>query len=197
MRHDTKDVYTILAICLCLIGLVTHTIFALTEGENTLFHFIFKPIIGEVSMFGKLVTSKVRMDLEELRHKHKLETEALREQFTTEKRRFEEDKKRHIKQLTEDHEIKLREAVSLSRLHSEQLVKQAELRAQELLNAKIAQLNSDHYDKLSESMTKLHEEGNANTRFTKELALSIFKGMPEHKTTTKVITHGEEQEKGG
>ncbi len=103
------------------------------------------------------------------------------------------------KELTKDHELKLKEVVTLLKLESEQKVKQIEIdhiRAIDLLrNQKESEVNKireellqDHYNKVSAAMTKLHEEGNVTTRFTQDLALKMFEAAPHQKHTTKVLT---------
>ncbi len=146
-------------------------------------------------MFRWLTTSALRMELEEIKHKHKLVMAEMSDGIVRDKKHWEEDKARAIKTLQQDYEaklseqaLKLKEAVTLAKLDSEQRIKQAQLDADRKMNAEVAKLNSEHYEKLKESMTKLHEEGNANTKFTQDLALKMIGSMPSNKSETKVLT---------
>jgi Skp family chaperone for outer membrane proteins len=144
-------------------------------------------------MFGIFdqVKHKLRMELEELKHKSRLEIAEIRTEVDREKKQWAKDKNLELERMEKEHEIKLREVVSLTKLDSEQRIKKAELEFQEKFNQKCEELNKTHYDKLSQAMTKLHEEGNNTTKFTQDLALKMMEGMPTHKLQTKVITSGE------
>lgn len=139
-------------------------------------------------MFAKFFTHKLRMELAELKHKHQLEINEIRANLATEERHWQEDRRRLTAQLKEEHEIKLKEIISLTKLDSDQRIKKAELDAEAKLNSTIAELNKVHYEKLQQSMTKLHEEGNVTTRYIQELSLKMFESAPKHKTETKVLT---------
>lgn len=142
----------------------------------------------ETKMVGFFSTKKTRMKIEEMQHKHRLEVAELRAQIEREKKHWEEDKKRLQEKLKADSEIALKEAISLTKLQSEQQIKQAQLDADRKLNQEIAKLNKEHYDKLSESMSKLHEEGNVTTRFMQELSLKMFEKAPKNTVRTEVLT---------
>jgi hypothetical protein len=76
------------------------------------------------------------------------------------------------------------ELARIKKEYEEKLIRvEADLKAKHLsekevsLNQQVLEkekLIEGHYEKLSAAMTKLHEEGNANTRFTKELALQLI-----------------------
>lgn len=109
---------------------------------------------------------------------------------------LDEDKKRMTKHLTEEFALKEREAIAVLKLDSEQKSKQLELDYQRKSQEKdakhaleIQKLKTDHandkmtyqtkmveehYKKLSEALTHLHSEGNANTKFVQELALKML-----------------------
>jgi predicted transport protein len=135
--------------------------------------------------FRSKALSDLRMELAELTHKHKLELEEKKASFDREKKNWVEDKERLVKKMTDEHEIKLKEAVSLANLESMQKIKQAQLDAERAFNEKVGTLNSEHYDKLSAAMTKLHEEGNVTTKFTQELALKMFNQAPKLNTAAR------------
>lgn len=146
-----------------------------------------------------IFTHKLKIELEEIRHKHRLELTERQADFDREKKVWEEDRERLTISLTKEHELKLKEVVTLTKLDSEQKSKQMELNFQrkisELESKNIrdmadlkAKLTEEHYTKLTAAMTKLHEEGNTATRFTQELALKMFANAPKNKTQHKLIT---------
>lgn len=144
-------------------------------------------------MFKGLFAHSLRMELEEIRHKHKLEIQELRAQLDRERHNWEEDKQRLINDLQRDHDLKIKEAVTLTKLQSEQKIKQAELDYDRKLNEATKSLNEDYYQSLKSAMTKLHEEGNITTKFTQELALKMFDKSP----ATKVLTGSIDVNNGG
>lgn len=131
---------------------------------------------------------QLEIELAEIKHKHKLEIDEAKADFVRAQTQWKEDKDRLIKQLKEDSEIKLKEVVTLTRLDSEQRIKQSQLDADRKVNAKMEELNKAYYDKLSDSMSRLHEEGNVTTRFVQELSLKMLGSLPTNKTETKVLT---------
>jgi len=137
-------------------------------------------------MFKTLFTAKLRTELAEIKHQHQLEIQEMKAEIAREKKHWEEDKKRTEKQLKDEHEIKLKEVLTLTKLDSEQRIKKAELDAESKHNQRVEKLNKEYYDKLSESMTKLHEQGNVSTQFTRDLALKMIEGMPRNNAETKV-----------
>ena len=139
-------------------------------------------------MFAWLSTSKLRMQLAEMEHKHKLQMEEITAKFNREKSEWEKDRERFVSDLKKDSDLKLNEAVTMAKLDYEQRIKQAELTAQEKINNHTKKLNDENYEKLSTSMTKLHEEGNQSTKFLQEIASKMMGSMPKHKTQTKILT---------
>lgn len=139
-------------------------------------------------MITKLFTSKLRMELAELKHKHGLELKEKTADFMLAKREWVLEKEQLLKTLKEEHRLKLTEMVTLTKLEGQQLSKRAELDAESKLNSEIKKLTTDHYESLKNAMTKLHEEGNVTTRFTQDLALKMLEGMPSNKSETKVLT---------
>lgn len=138
---------------------------------------------------GSIFTSKLRMELEEIKHKHTLELERATEKFTREKQLWDEDKNLLIKKLKQEHDLKLQETVTLLKLSAEQSSKQQELnylrqieeiksKAQtEIVGVKTS-LAEEYYNKLSDALNKLHTEGNNTTKFTQELALKMLDKAP-------------------
>lgn len=141
-----------------------------------------------MGLFTNVFASKLRMELAEIKHAHALEIDTINAKLLRDKSLWEEDKARLTKKLTEDSEIKLKEVVTLTKLDSEQRIKQAELNADRKFNEKAEALNKDYYDKMTTAMSKLHEEGNVTTRFTQDLALKMMGNMPANKSETKVLT---------
>lgn len=148
--------------------------------------------------FFKLA-SQLRMELAEIQHKHNLEIQEKDAAFQRERKMWDEDKGRLESQLKKDHELKMKEVVTLTKLDSEQRVKQIELDSQrkidelrnkniqELAEAKV-RLTEEHYEKLNQALVKLHSEGDKNTKFTQELALKMFESAPKHTVRTEQLT---------
>lgn len=139
-------------------------------------------------MFNKFFSRRLRMELEELKHSHHLVLEKMGATMSLQKRQWEEERIFIEKNIRAEHDIKLKEAVTMTRLDAEQRIKKAELNAEGKLNDRTAALNKEYYDKLSEAMSKLHQEGNVTTKFTQDLALKMFENSPVNRTTTKVLT---------
>lgn len=139
-------------------------------------------------MFNWLIGRKMRMHLEELKHKHGLEIDAANAKLELAKREWSSEKQLLENRLKQEHELKLKEAVTLTKLDSEQRIKQVQLDADRVLVSKMKELNESHYKELSASMTKLHEEGNVTTKFTQDIALKMFENMPKNSSETKVLT---------
>lgn len=141
-------------------------------------------------LFGKLFGHQLRLELEEIKHKHALEIKEMKADISREKKQWDEDRQRMVDKQNQEHEIKLKEVLTLTKLDSEQRIKKAELDFESKYNKKCEELNATHYDKLAAAMSKLHEEGNVTTKFTQDLALKMMESMPKHKTenTTKVLT---------
>jgi len=71
-----------------------------------------------MAMFQKLFTHKLRTELAEIEHQHQLEIQEMKAEIAREKKHSEEDKKRTEKQLKDEHEIKLKEVLTLTKLDS-------------------------------------------------------------------------------
>lgn len=167
----------------------------LNEKENV--KMVDREEIKNMSFFGRMFSSKFRMLLRELEHENTLHLEETKASFDRERSVWKEDKERLRTQLIEEHELKLKEYTTLARLDYEQKTKQIELIAERKINAEVAKINKDYYDKLTDSMKKLHEEGNVTTKFTQELALKMMSSLPANKTTTKVLTGRAEKDVDG
>lgn len=133
-------------------------------------------------------------EIEELRAKHRIE---MGEKEAALKLKEIELEKRF--------EMRERELVSLLKIEQEQKLKKMEIgyeerlasAKQEFASALLIEkekLMKESYDKLSNAMSKLHEEGNVTTRFTQDLALKMMESLPTHKVQTKVITSGSSAE---
>lgn len=145
-------------------------------------------------MFERLFSHKTRMLLEELNHKHRLDIEAREAEFKRKEQVWKEDKNRDQEKMRQDHELKLKEATTLLRLSHEQELAQIRLDHEKRYNQRVSELNTEHYNKLSTAMTKLHEEGNVTTKFVQDIALKMFENSPTVKNTTKVLTGTVEKE---
>jgi hypothetical protein len=146
-----------------------------------------------------LLKLRLKREIEELKSLHRIEMAELEAKSARDLADKEATFERKQKDANKEHELKTKEVVTLLRLEAEQKNKQVELNYQrqtdvlkieldQKLNQKTSDLLKESYDKLAAAMTKLHEEGNVTTKFTQDLALKMMGGMPEHKTTTKVIT---------
>lgn len=104
--------------------------------------------------------------------------------------------------LRAEHELALKEAVTLLKLDSEQKISQIKLdyskktyasdraKEQEFLKLKEDLLKENH-DKFNQTISKIHEDGNVTTRFVQELAYKMMEKAPATKIETKLITKQE------
>ncbi len=88
-------------------------------------------------MFWARQRSQLRMELAELKHKHDLKIQEMNASFERERKAFHDEMNFVKRQLVQEHELKLKEAVVLTKLDSEQRIKQAELEAERKINANI------------------------------------------------------------
>lgn len=129
----------------------------------------------------KLLRLKWNKENAELRYIHQIEM-----------KNKEAELERMRLDLASEHDRKTREVISLMKQDSEKKYLQLENSYEEkFLKLKQALLD-DNYQKMSQAMSKLHEEGNVTTRFTQDLALRMMDGMPKTKVENKVITSGSE-----
>lgn len=89
-------------------------------------------------------------------------------------------------------EDKLAKEISkLEKSHNNEIVKlERDLRTEKQND--LEKMTKDHYKKLSDSMTKLHEEGNAQTKFMQETVQNVIKSASGFATATNThtqITH--------
>ncbi len=128
----------------------------------------------------------------------KIEIEDLKACHRIEMKEKEAELERTKRDLLQAHELKLREVTSLLKLESEQKTKQLaldyqkrELEIKENAAKQISDFRESelvkNYDKLSSSLSKLHEEGNTTTKFMQELALKTFESGPVTRKETKKI----------
>lgn len=139
-----------------------------------------------------------RMDIELLEHEHKMEMEAASAKFVREKHNWHLDKDREVDHLKRESDLKLKESIVLARLENEQKLKQMELdnkrelekvkmEYMEQLTQKKSDLIEETYQTLSRSLTKLHEEGNHNSRFTQDLALKMLDSHKIRETHKEIV----------
>lgn len=139
-------------------------------------------------MLRKLFTHKLRMELAEVKHEHQLKLNESQAMLERERKHWDEDRQRIVDKLTQEHELKLKEVVTVTKLDSQQQIKKAQLDAEAELNKKVGVLNKEHYDRLADALNKLHTEGNVTTKFTQDLALQMMSHLPANKSETKVLT---------
>lgn len=127
----------------------------------------------------------LKFQLEKEKELHEIRVNALEEKHRVELVNLKrEAETRHNDELVRQ---KLAYEVELAKVKTEfeeKLIRvESELKAKHLAEKEVSlnqqvlekeKLIEGHYEKLSAAMTKLHEEGNANTRFTKELALQLI-----------------------
>jgi hypothetical protein len=140
------------------------------------------------------------MKLEEEAHKHKLKLQEEKAVFEREKKVWEVEKKeladRYAREKVEfegkvkqEFELKTQEAVTLTKLDSQQKVKQAEIDSERKINAlqtkhaddlaKVrAETAEEHYKKLTAAFQEMQLHGDKNTKFVQELALKVFEKVP-------------------
>ena len=103
--------------------------------------------------------------------------------------RAEREKKEFEDRLQQEYEIKLQEAVTLTKLEAQQAVKQAELDKERAItkltseNAKAiseleANLAEEYYQKLTAAFTDIQMNGDKNSKFVQELTLQMLNKMP-------------------
>lgn len=165
----------------------------------------------------ELDNQKKRMDmvLEQERHKQtlKLQSEVAvfereREIWKKEKAdleaRYKRENEEFENRLKKDFEIKLTEAVTLTKLESQQLIKQAELDKERKISElqvemaqKIAVIQEEesknHYNKLTQAFETMQLHGDKNTKFVQELALKILDKTPSSKVGVDVNVEGPKQ----
>ena len=141
--------------------------------------------------------SRFRMDLEKERHDQKLKQDALRSQIETDQKMSRQLLDRERTNLKETHKLKLEEAKTLAELHKSQEIAAIKLEAeakilnmQEDFNKKLtaheSRLNKEHFDRLSEALSKLHSEGNAHTQYVKDVFFKVLENMPKNNLSLDV-----------
>ncbi len=143
----------------------------------------------------KIWKLRLKNELEQLKSLHQIELN-----------KKDADMELRRRTLEKDHELKLKETVSLLKLDSDQRVKQLEIDNLRKVNELTAKFESErtsfkekflneNYEKMTNAMTKLHEEGDKNSKFTQELALKMLDQMPEHKSKkTRVLISGKRKD---
>lgn len=143
---------------------------------------------------------KKDMQLEEEAHKHKLRIQEEQAVFSREKKVWEIEKqelldrsKREQREfedrLKKDYDIKIQETVTLTKLESQQLVKQAELdknrevnelrtKSSEEISKVRTELAEEYYNKLTTAFQEIQLKGDVNSRFVQDLALKMFDKVP-------------------
>ena len=97
-------------------------------------------------------------------------------------KKFEEEKALAYKTMELDYEGKIREAVDKERTaHRNEIDK---LRKE--YDSKLIKSNEEHYEKLKDALAKLHEEGNANTKYIEKASLKMMDVFSQLNTGGKV-----------
>lgn len=148
------------------------------------------------------------MALEKDRHAQQLKLDTETAKFSLAKEKWEIEKAELIRKsdnaakevkdtLEREHKISLQEAVSLTKLESQQKVKQAELDRDREINAlKMTQVEElskvrtqaaeDTFKKLSAFIEEVTMKGDKNTNFVQELALKMFNGAPQPRSSVDI-----------
>jgi hypothetical protein len=154
----------------------------------------------------KFLKYKLAAELEQLRSKHRIEIDELVSQHERVMKDKDAQMEREFANRKHELELQHKEIVTLLKLDSEQKQKQVELDFKRLLDEKRHELQQEftdlkeklikeNYDKLGTELAKLHSEGNQNTKFVQDLAISMLGNVPESKTQVKVISRGEKENK--
>lgn len=143
---------------------------------------------------------KMQMQIEVETHKQKLEMESQKALFDREKKVWAQEKQELLdkarreksefeERLLKDSEIKMVEAVSLTKLESQQKIAQAQVDAAREINAvrtemaeKVARIQQDEsekfYNKLTAAFQEMQLNGDKNSKFVQEMALRILDKTP-------------------
>lgn len=145
--------------------------------------------------------SRNEMALEKDRHQQQLKLSTEMSKFANEREKWDAERKelqvasdKALKELKDtlerEHKITLQEAVSLTKLESQQKIKQAELDRDREVNKirmeqaeALAKVRADSaeetYKKLSNFIEEVATKGDKNTKFVQEMALIMMKGAPQ------------------
>lgn len=149
----------------------------------------------QISLELQNLRQKMQMAIEVETHKQKLEMESQKAIFEREKKIWgqektellEKNRKERIEfeeRLRKDSEIKMVEAVSLTKLESQQKIAQAEVNAERKINEvrtemaeKVAKIQADEstkfYAKMTEAFQEMQLNGDKNSKFVQEMALRL------------------------
>lgn len=153
----------------------------------------------------KLFRLKLQKEIEELKSLHRIALNEKEAEMIAALKLKQDETIRIEKDLKKENEIIMREVVSLLRLESDHKIKQLEIDKQREIDAikrEAAEevtrtketLLTGQFEKLTAELSKLHSEGNHQTKFAQDLALNMLGQMPERKTkkTKVLITNGTE-----
>lgn len=148
----------------------------------------------EVEMLNFLEAKKrLEIELQEKDNQLRVERETHRLNMRTERQNFDLEKEKIVQQLQLENE-KLKSSFDIqqkdflaAQVHKIIKIEQeAKDKLAQAINQHRAEMleerekwSKDSYDKLSLSMTKLHEEGNAQTRFVQEMATALLSQAPK------------------
>lgn len=138
----------------------------------------------------KLWHLKWKRELEEVRSLHDLAMKKKEAELEIQRKNLEAENERKVREVTSL--LKLDSAnkeAAMKHEYNKTILDLAKTYEEKLIHMK-QQLLDENYEKLSNAMTKLHEEGNVTTKFTQDLALKMMEGMPKAKVETRVITDG-------
>lgn len=135
----------------------------------------------------KIKAEKADTHLEDCKKAEKA-VEDIQKEMNSMQDKFELKEKQAVAAL----EDKLAKEISkLEKNHNTEIVKlERDLRTEKQND--LEKMTKDHYKKLSDSMTKLHEEGNAQTKFMQETVQNVIKSASGFATATNThtqITH--------
>ena len=164
--------------------------------------------VEEIQLELQNQRSRSQMELERAKHTHQLELDSQKAVFEREKAIWEKDKadliashERDMEEFKEslkrEHDLKLQEAVTLTKLESQQKIKQAELdkdreitklekeqsKALSELRAKTAE---EQFGKFKEIFEEFQMNGDKNSKFIQDLSMKMIENLPTAATRTQV-----------
>lgn len=134
----------------------------------------------------QLKLENLRLELEQRSSRHQMEMNKERAAFDLEKAKIYEETGREKRNIQAEYDLKFKEAEAVLVHKIQKVGMEAKEKLQSALNQNKFELLAERekwmtesYEKLSGSMTKLHEEGNAQTKFVQEMAVTLLGQSPK------------------
>lgn len=130
---------------------------------------------AELPKLKRLNEREARLDAlaKQLKHDEK----QMQEEFELKEKKviaaLEDKMAKKVNEMTANHQ---QEVNNLKANHQRELA-DVEKKANERSNKKLEKMMEENYNKLKDSMAKLHEEGNAQTKFVQDLAKDMVKSV--------------------